>query len=216
MSDLYRKVADGWPVIMAAPWTFAAIMFAFVAVAVPCIWKAFGWIYQSRLESKDGQIALLQRQRDDYEKKLGGASPDEASARIQELERRLLRMEPRRLTAEQCGAIVGALKSSIGEAHTVAVGHEIPCPDCRIYGEEICAAIQSVPGWTATLRLMLAPSVASAKGAAILVPEPRNPNRTTILLMRAFVEAGIDFEVLGVPAEHAMAMADVLVTPRVI
>jgi hypothetical protein len=39
LSDLYKKVVDGWPAIAEAPWTFAAIMLAFDAVFIPTVSK---------------------------------------------------------------------------------------------------------------------------------------------------------------------------------
>jgi hypothetical protein len=46
-------------------------------------------IYSIRLANKDGEISLLTRQRDDYKDKLGGASPDQAKAKIDTLEKRI-------------------------------------------------------------------------------------------------------------------------------
>jgi hypothetical protein len=43
---------------------------------VGAVWWIFNWRYNDRLSSKDAEIALLTRQRDDARERLGGASPD--------------------------------------------------------------------------------------------------------------------------------------------
>ena len=57
-------------------------------IAVVVIWTIVDRIYKIRIANKDGEISLLTRQRDDYEDKLGGASPDQAKAKIDALEKR--------------------------------------------------------------------------------------------------------------------------------
>jgi hypothetical protein len=222
MSDLYKKVADGWPVIAAAPETFAAIMIAFIVVAVPSIWLVLNWSYRTRIEnfqarlgSKDEQIASLQRQRDEYKNKLSGASPDEAKARIEALERRLIQVEPRRLAAEQREIIVRVLRSALGEAHTVQVAYDAACADCNGYAAEVGAAIGAAPGWTPINAMVMGPRMQSAKGLAVLVPDLNNPGQTASLLMRAFSEAGVAFEALRTPWGADVAAASVLVSARI-
>ena len=221
MSELFKKVADGWPVIEAAPWAFAAIMLAFVAVAVPSIWAVLSYSYRTRMESfqarlgsKDDQVASLQRQRDEYKDKLSGASPDEAKAKIEALERRLLLVEPRRLRAEQREVIIGVLRSAAAEAHTVQVAHDAACTGCNGYAAEVGAAIRDAPGWMIVNAMVMGPSVQSAKGMAVLVPDLNNPGRAASLLMRAFSEAGVAFEALRTPWGSDVAEASVLVSAR--
>lgn len=221
MSDLYKKVVDGWPVIAAAPETFAAIMVAFIVVAVPSIWVVLSFSYRTRIESfqarlgsKDEQIASVRRQWDEYKDKLSGASPDEAKAKIEALERRLLMVEPRKLRAEQREAIAGVLRSAAGEAHTVQVAHDAACTDCNGYAAEVGAAIRDAPGWVIVNAMAMGPSVQSAKGVAVLVPDLNNPGRTTSLLMRAFSEAGVAFDALRAPWGNDEAGASVLVSAR--
>ena len=58
------------------------------------VWTTLDWADSARLKNKDEEIGLLVRQRDEYKDKLGGASPDQAKARIDALEARLKRVEP--------------------------------------------------------------------------------------------------------------------------
>jgi hypothetical protein len=66
----------------------------FTAIVATAIWWVVGWRYDSIVASKDSiignrdaQISLLTTQRDDYRDKLGGASPAEARARLDALEK---------------------------------------------------------------------------------------------------------------------------------
>jgi hypothetical protein len=201
-------------VIAAAPWTVAAILLAFAAVSTAAIWRALSWSYQSRLHSRDDQIALLQRQRDEYKEKLSGASPEEAKAKIDDLERRLLRLEPRMITAEQREAIVRVLGSVAGEAHIVEVAHDAACADCNRYAAEVGAAIRAASGWSTVNSMVMAPSVQPAKGIAVLLPNLNNPGRTASLLMRALSDAGVAFEALRTPWGNDVAAATILVSAR--
>ena len=96
MLDWLAKIAQEWPVIGAAPWSFASAVFVMACIIVPVVWFAINWSYRSVISSRDGEINLLERQRDDYKDKLGGASPDEARARIDRLETQVKALAPRR------------------------------------------------------------------------------------------------------------------------
>jgi len=76
--------------IKAAPISFCIAVAALGGV----VWTTLDWADSARLKNKDEEIGLLVRQRDEYKDKLGGASPDQAKARIDALEARLKRVEP--------------------------------------------------------------------------------------------------------------------------
>jgi hypothetical protein len=85
MPEWLSKIAQEWAVIQSAPLSFITVC----AIAAAGIWIIVRGIYSIRLANKDGEISLLTRQRDDYKDKLGGASPDQAKAKIDALEKRL-------------------------------------------------------------------------------------------------------------------------------
>jgi hypothetical protein len=82
MPDLI-KLLEQWAVVTAAPIPFAVA----VAIAAGLIWLAVGWSYSAVLSSKNAQIELQDRQLADYKQKLDGATPDQARAKIEALER---------------------------------------------------------------------------------------------------------------------------------
>jgi hypothetical protein len=85
MPEWLSKIAQEWTVIQSAPLSFITVC----AIAAVWIWVIVSGIYSIRLANKDGEISLLTRQRDDYKDKLGGASPDQAKAKIDALEKRI-------------------------------------------------------------------------------------------------------------------------------
>jgi hypothetical protein len=108
MPDLV-KLLEQWAVVTAAPIPFAIA----VVVAGGLIWLAVGWSYSGVLASKNAQIELQDRQLADYKQKLDGASPDQAKAKIEALEKtiRLMvgeRWEP--LNKPQIAALASKLK----------------------------------------------------------------------------------------------------------
>jgi len=85
MSDWLIKLLEQWEVIARAPLPF----FIALVVASAIIWIVLSYSYRTRLSNRASEIALVTRQRDDYRDKLGGASPDEAKRKMEELEKRV-------------------------------------------------------------------------------------------------------------------------------
>lgn len=82
MPQWMQDLVAGWPMITGNFPTFIVI----VALIITVVWWAMNWRYGTVLGNKDSEIALLRSQRDDYKDKLGGASPDQAKARMETLE----------------------------------------------------------------------------------------------------------------------------------
>jgi hypothetical protein len=81
MQDLFA----GWPMIRANIPTF----FVIVVLIFGAVWGLMDWRYGAIVASKSGQIELQDRQLADYKQKLDGATPDQAKAKIDALERRV-------------------------------------------------------------------------------------------------------------------------------
>jgi hypothetical protein len=79
MQDLFA----GWPMIRANLPTF----FVILALIIGVVWVVVNWSYSGVLASKNGQIELQDRQLADYRDKLKGATPEEAKAKIDMLEK---------------------------------------------------------------------------------------------------------------------------------
>jgi hypothetical protein len=85
MPQWMQELITGWPLITANVPTFVVI----VALICGALWVAFNWAYGRVIARKDSQIELQDRQLADYRQKLEGATPDEAKAKIEELEDRI-------------------------------------------------------------------------------------------------------------------------------
>lgn len=110
MKDLLDLITENFAAVLKAPIPF-----------IVCLLVAGFVIYQvvknlkaqeiadltSRLNLKNDEVA-------DYTRKLEGKSPDEAKAQIDDLTRRLARLEPTTLTAEQRNALIVAARAQPG------------------------------------------------------------------------------------------------------
>jgi hypothetical protein len=92
MPQWMQDLTTGWPMIRANLPTFAVILVLMVAVVWWFVNLVHGSSVSNRdsiINNKDSEIALLRTQRDEYKNKLSGATPDEAKAKIDTLERRV-------------------------------------------------------------------------------------------------------------------------------
>lgn len=83
MPEWIVKLFEQWAAVTAAPIPFTIA----IVIAATVIWFVIGWIYGGVVASKNAQIELQDRQLADYRDKLKGATPDEAKAKIDALER---------------------------------------------------------------------------------------------------------------------------------
>lgn len=83
MPEWLQELISGWPMIKANIPIFIVIL----ALMIGVIWGVMNWTYGAIIASKSSQIELLQQRVTDYEKKLNGASPDQARQKIESLER---------------------------------------------------------------------------------------------------------------------------------
>src|SRR5579859_7548993 len=102
MPQWMQDLTAGWPMIRANLPTFFVIAVLMFSAILGTVWWLMDWRYGGIISGRDGiiankdsEITLLRGQRDDYKDKLSGATPDQAKARIDDLENRLAKLEPR-------------------------------------------------------------------------------------------------------------------------
>src|SRR5687767_13248161 len=92
--------------VASAPVLFVGAVLVLVAV----VWGILHLSYRTILSNKDRHIAAIERRIAAYRDAVSGATPDEARRRIDAMELELktlrLRLQPRRITAEQRQAIL--------------------------------------------------------------------------------------------------------------
>ncbi len=118
--------------IRGAPWSFITA----VAIITGAIWFFLSEINQGMLSAKDATIETLKVQNDSYKEKLSGATPEEAKARIDVLEARVTRIEPRQLSLEQKKTITGNVMLPVGASYALSIKSDIRCLDCNQYAGE--------------------------------------------------------------------------------
>ena len=83
MQQWIQDLTTGWPMIRANLPTFLVI----VVLIIGALWWVMELRYGVIVASKTSQIELQDRQLADYKQKLDGASPDQAKAKIEALEK---------------------------------------------------------------------------------------------------------------------------------
>lgn len=156
--------------IEAAPAIFVLV----VAALAVGVWVLLSWSYRSQLSNKDAQleskrseIELLERQLSDFKQKLHGASPDEAKARIDELERQVKELMPRKLSPEQKQMIEQQLRR-LGSSHSITIAHDMSCSDGGKYADDFGRLFQAL-GWKVSRPSVLGVSGPPPSGLGILI-----------------------------------------------
>src|SRR5271157_1162636 len=126
LDSVKNQIVAEWRVIKDAPLTIAA---AFVVISLGA-WRVVSWADSTTISGKDATIETLKTQNDAYKDKLSGASPDEAKARIDTLEARLAKLEPRRIPSDKLNIMSAILKNVSQGEHNIAIEADISCTDC--------------------------------------------------------------------------------------
>jgi hypothetical protein len=173
--DIVNSTTEQVATVWHAPIPFILCLFPIGL----CIWWAVNWAYSARLESEKGRRGLSEARVADYEKKLSGATPDEAHARMERLEADVARLTPRRLTADQCAGITATARAAPGN---VSVVYDMAFAG----GQRLAAQLQKAfadAGWQATGGMVGGPGFVSAEGISVHIrPEgERTPSEQAAL-----------------------------------
>jgi hypothetical protein len=224
----FAELKKEWPVIFTAP--RVALTYAVASAVV--IWGVTHWEYASviaskdeeikskneqlqtkqvQLDSKDDQIRFSERQRDDYKEKLGGATPSEAKAQIEDLERKLKSLEPRiavleprRLSEEQKQAIIASARHSSDTYYALVIAHEGACGDCDGYAGQISFAFHEAGGWDIQQPFVMGPSMKSPKGISLVIRGAAQEEGSVVA--RALKAAKIEFDTFPVASAPVMGL----------
>lgn len=145
---------------------------ALLVVIVPVIVTVIYFIFKVELDSKDAQLAskedqikLVERQRDDFKNKTGTSTPDEAKAKIdtlttqvEALRSRVGALEPRRLNALERDKFRENVRLPPNVHYNIAVQFDLSCVDCKGYADDFVAILQTPEvGWIVEEPSILAP-----------------------------------------------------------
>lgn len=212
----WKEILEQFALISAAPIPFLLVTIATIGI----VWFVVNWSYSAVLSSKNSQIELLERQVADYKDKLSGATPYEAKAKINSLEARLSRIEPRHLSTDQRNIIASLVTVTYGINYVISAQSDMTCADCGQYLSEFQDILHKARWDTVTTRVSGA-SAASPKGIAIITPDTNNPLPEASALITALVAAKIDFDLktgsypVRDPSGKVVSVAAILVTQKV-
>jgi hypothetical protein len=202
----WKEILEQFALISAAPIPFFLVTIAIIGL----VWVVVNWSYSAVLSSKNSQIELLVRQVGDYKDKLNGATPYEAKARIDSLEARLSRVEPRRLSDEQRNIIASFVTVPYGNNYMISAQSEMACGDCRQYLDNFQEILHNAH-WNIERISLSNATAASPKGIAILTPDTGHPLPEASALMSALKAAEIDFDL-----KTGSYQAAILITQKVV
>lgn len=137
----------------------------------------------------------------------------QCKARIDALEKRVGRIEPRHLSDEERNIIAGIVKVPVGLNYSFSIQSDMSCADCNQYAADFHAVLTDAH-WAIQMPKVLGPSAASPKGIAILTPDPSTPLPEASALMRALTAAGISFDLK--PGRDPSFMPDRMVAAMLI
>jgi hypothetical protein len=164
------------------------------AIAVAAVLVCASLAFNARRESN-----LLRGELAAYKEKLGGASPEEAKAALETLEKEVsaleARLKPRRLAAYQRQVIADRGKPPAGAQYALALVHEGGCWDCPQYAADFSETFHAIPGWVVSNRVTMGLLERPPHGLAILVVDPAHLSAQEATLLRALQAAAVEFDI---------------------
>ena len=199
MDSLIKYVVGEMRVIADAPGIFVAA----ILVMGFAIWWAMDWRYGGIVANRDAQISTIQSQRDEYRDKLQGATPDEAKAKIEQLETRLARIEPRRLSKEQRAELISSLRTATGGPYSIAIISEAS-GDSPQFAADISSAFRTAGGWQISEPSVMGLGNRPPHGIAVQFRDLNNPPPEGQIVLSALRAAGFKFDIQhgGDPQGH--------------
>jgi hypothetical protein len=156
------------------------------------VWWLAGLRYSARIEGLEERNKYLGEQLVGYKEKLSGATPDEAKARLDALEAKVLSLGPRRLTADQQSRLRDALSKNRG---SIRIAHDMAAPNVKAFSDDLIAAFQGA-GWSVVPGAFMARMGPLPRSGLILeVVNPASLSQTELGVETALKATGIDFEV---------------------
>jgi len=138
-----------------------------------------------------------------YEKNLRGATPEEARRRLESLQARLDRLEPRRLTKQQTTILQKGLALPEAAGLTkINVAYDATCGDGKEYAADMARVLGSCRGWRPSNGTVFGWGREMASGLAIVCSKHGRTAAAAKVLSRALTEAGIEHETIVSPEDE--------------
>ncbi|MBU4198152.1 MAG: hypothetical protein KJ911_15540 [Alphaproteobacteria bacterium] len=198
-------------VIAQAPWSFVLCLFVVAGVLFLIIRS----LKVQEVADLNSRLTLRNDEIADYRRKLDGASPDEAKARLDELEAQVARLQPRRFDAAQRELIRAAVAN---QPALVSIAADMAAGDARGLVADLSGAFQGA-GWSVSNPMVGGLGNPPPSGLGINVADPENLTDPQARFVRALQEIGAEFDLRrGVMRDmpgHAAPEIEILVTTAV-
>lgn len=201
--------------IAQTPWVFLV----WTAVITGAAWVAVNHLKSNQISDLTGRLALRDDEISDYRRKLSGASPDEAKARIDGLESRIDQLMPRRVTAGQREQIRAALSGLIGH---VSIGSDMACADAPAVAAALAGAFTAA-GWSVQNHGFMGLANPPLSGLGVRVPNPNNLTGSQASIVAALRAADLVVEIQPGGQQNTFHQpgapvpdAEIVITPRVL
>ena len=205
MGDILDALRDNWEAVAQAPWAFAL----WTMIVSGAIWAAVNHLKANQLENLKSRLALRDDEIADYRRKLEGASPDEAKARMDMLEHEIARLKPRELSNEDIAAITLAASTSPG---AVAIVYDM----AYSAGQRMAGQMQrafAAAGWRVSNGMVGGPTHLPPEGISIALRPEAERTTAERALINAFRSAGLAFAVSACqPHSHREGQIEVVLT----
>jgi len=151
-----------------------------------------------RMMTREQRLALRE-----FEDKLQGATADETRRRLESLQARLDRLEPRRLTKRQKTVLEGHLPLPEAAGLTrINVAYDATCGDGKQYAADLARVLSGCRGWRPSNGTVFGWGRKMASGLAIVCSKHGRTAAAAKVLAKALAAAGIDYETIYSPEEE--------------
>lgn len=180
-------------------WNAPVPFIAAVLLSWFVIWKIIRREFANRLADAASRLELAEARVGDYERKLSGASPDEARAEIQALQEAVRRLQPRQLTGNDLAAITHAAQAAPSSV-------TISCDMAYAAGQRMAAQMQrafAAAGWQVSGGIIGGPGFLPPEGLAVSLSSANERTPSEQALCAALEAASLRYAVrLRSPDPH--------------
>ena len=193
--SVVKYVAGEWQVILQAPLAFALCLIVIFGLA----YSVARWRYTGSIETLESRIKLRDDQVAEYKQKLSGATPDEAKARLDALEKQISALVPRRLSMEQKNTIRKRINQRTG---VIVIMHDLAAVDAKGYAIDFINVFREA-GWIVSNPTVMGIGRHPNTGIALSVVDENKLRPSEIEFRSTLEAAGIVFDIhSGLPSAH--------------
>jgi len=203
--DIVELLKQNWSIIAQTPWVFVGM----TVVVTFVVWAVVNHLKANQIETLSARLVLRDDEISDYKRKLSGASPSEAKARIEALEQAIARMSPRRILPEQITAFISVARASQGTAYVAYDGSY--AAGAALAGQIQRALTQA--GWMVHTGVVLGPEYHPPEGILVCLRPSGERTPQEQAFVSAMEAAKLPFAVAPIRPSHPHMLAITLTQP---